>query len=64
MVEDDADTSRVGRPWADVAALFDASGDPAWTADRNRVDQGVRDPWGAGTRVVAAGLRDESFLLT
>lgn len=47
MVSDDADTCRVWRPWADVAELFDASGDPAWTDDRDRVDQEVRDPWGS-----------------
>lgn len=50
MVADSSDTRRVWRPWADVAELFDASGDPAWTVDRARVDQEVRDPWGRDTR--------------
>lgn len=48
MVADDADACRVWRPWADVAELFDASGDPVWTADRDRVDHEVRDPCGSG----------------
>jgi hypothetical protein len=48
MVADDADACRVWRPWADVAELFDASGDPVWTADRDRVDHEVRDPYGSG----------------
>lgn len=31
--------------WATVADVFAGSGDPDWTADRDRLDSGLRDPW-------------------
>jgi prevent-host-death family protein len=33
------------RSYADVAELFGGRPDPAWEADRARVDQALRDPW-------------------
>jgi hypothetical protein len=48
MVADGTDASRTWRRWADVAELFDGPSDPEWTADRDRVDHEVRDPWGNG----------------
>jgi hypothetical protein len=38
MVADYADACRVWRPWADVAELFDGSGDPVWTAGAPAAD--------------------------
>lgn len=35
------------RRWDDVQELFRGPADPAWQADRERVDQAVRDPWEA-----------------
>lgn len=36
------------RSWEDVADLFSGPADPAWEADRDRVDDAVRDPWATG----------------
>jgi prevent-host-death family protein len=33
------------RSYADVAELFGGRADPAWEADRDRVDQALHDPW-------------------
>ena len=33
------------RTWSDVAELFAGEDDPDWRADRDRVDQDVRDPF-------------------
>jgi prevent-host-death family protein len=30
---------------ADVRELFGGDSDPGWAADRDRIDQSVRDPW-------------------
>ncbi|GLZ51749.1 type II toxin-antitoxin system prevent-host-death family antitoxin [Actinomycetospora sp. NBRC 106378] len=38
--------SRRWRTWADVAEVFDGAQDPDWTADRELIDQEIRDPWG------------------
>ena len=35
---------RTWRSWSEVAELFDGPADPAWTADRDRLDDDVRDP--------------------
>ncbi|MGH3322483.1 MAG: type II toxin-antitoxin system Phd/YefM family antitoxin [Streptosporangiaceae bacterium] len=35
------------RRWDEVAELFHGPADTAWEADRERVDQAVRDPWTA-----------------
>jgi len=34
------------RPWSDLDELFRGPADPAWTDDRDLVDDGFRDPWG------------------
>lgn len=34
------------RTWNEVHDLFHGPADPAWEADRERVDQAVDDPWG------------------
>ncbi|HEU5008464.1 MAG TPA: type II toxin-antitoxin system prevent-host-death family antitoxin [Jatrophihabitantaceae bacterium] len=31
-----------------VAELFNGPSDPAWAADRDRIDQALRDPWSTG----------------
>ena len=31
--------------WDDVRDLFDGPGDPAWDADRSRLDTALRDPF-------------------
>ena len=36
---------RAWRRWPDVAELFEGPADPAWDADRDEIDHGVRDPW-------------------
>ena len=33
------------RTYDAVAELFNGQGDPTWTADRDRVDHALRDPW-------------------
>lgn len=33
------------RAWREIEALFDGPADPEWTADRSRLDDGLRDPW-------------------
>ena len=38
-------TPRAWRRWSDVAELFGGPADPAWDADRDEIDHGVRDPW-------------------
>ena len=38
---------RAWRQWRDVAELFEGPADPAWVANRDRVEQSVRDPWTA-----------------
>lgn len=38
---------RTWRRYADIAGLFAGSPDPDWAADRDRVDQELRDPWRA-----------------
>jgi len=35
------------RSHADIAELFRAEPDPDWQHDRELIDQGMRDPWGA-----------------
>lgn len=32
-------------PWATVADVFAGPGDPDWSTDRDRLDDGPRDPW-------------------
>ncbi len=32
---------------ADVRSLFDGPGDEQWSADRDSLDEGMRDPWPA-----------------
>ena len=34
------------RRWEDVADLFAGPGDPDWNADRELLDDTMRDPWG------------------
>ena len=36
---------RTWRRWDDVAELFAGPADPAWAADRARLDGEPRDPW-------------------
>ncbi len=36
---------RTWRSWNEVADLFDGPADPAWTTDRDRLDDDPRDPW-------------------
>ncbi|GAB3128870.1 hypothetical protein GCM10027289_09300 [Tsukamurella serpentis] len=37
---------RAWRHYGEIAALFEGGGaDPDWDADRDRVDQQLRDPW-------------------
>ncbi|MPZ67801.1 MAG: type II toxin-antitoxin system prevent-host-death family antitoxin [Pseudonocardiaceae bacterium] len=33
------------RSYVDVTEVFDGRPDTAWEADRDRVDQALRDPW-------------------
>lgn len=33
------------RQWDDIADLFNGPEDTAWPADRDLVDQQIRDPW-------------------
>lgn len=33
------------RRWDDISDLFRGTSDPDWAADRDRVDQELRDPW-------------------
>ena len=33
------------RTYAEVADLFNGPADPEWSADRDRVDDVLRDPW-------------------
>lgn len=42
-----AASTRTWRQWEDVAELFSGRPDDAWTEDRDRVDQELRDPWTA-----------------
>lgn len=32
--------------WEEVAAIFSGPTDPEWSADRDRLDQTIADPWG------------------
>jgi prevent-host-death family protein len=36
---------RSWRTYTEVADLFDGPADPEWSADRDRVDDVLRDPW-------------------
>jgi prevent-host-death family protein len=36
---------RAWRTYAEIADLFGGRPDTAWEADRDRIDQEVRDPW-------------------
>jgi hypothetical protein len=36
---------RTWRTYAEVADIFHGPGDPEWEADRDRIDQQLRDPW-------------------
>lgn len=36
---------RAWRTYADIADVFHGPADPDWAADRDRIDQGLRDPW-------------------
>ena len=36
---------RTWRSWSEVAELFAGPADPAWSQDRDRTDQELRDPW-------------------
>jgi prevent-host-death family protein len=36
---------RAWRTYAEIADLFAGRPDPAWEADRDRIDQEMRDPW-------------------
>lgn len=38
-------SSRCWRSFDAVAELFDGPADTAWEADRDRIDQSLRDPW-------------------
>lgn len=38
-------TPRAWHRWEDVAELFAGPADAAWEADRDRIDQDLRDPW-------------------
>lgn len=42
-----AAAARTWRSWDEVAELFHGPADTAWEADRDRIDQAVRDPWAA-----------------
>lgn len=33
------------RPWTDLAELFNGPADTSWAADRELVDDELRDPW-------------------
>jgi len=33
------------RAWEDISAIFEGSPDPAWAAERELMDQSLRDPW-------------------
>ncbi|MGH3544463.1 MAG: type II toxin-antitoxin system Phd/YefM family antitoxin, partial [Mycobacteriales bacterium] len=33
------------RTWAYVAEMFHGPADPQWEADRDRIDDAIRDPW-------------------
>lgn len=35
------------RTFSEIAEVFAGAGDPAWEADRDRIDQTMRDPWSA-----------------
>lgn len=35
------------RSWQEVADVFRGPADPVWAADRERIDQALRDPWTA-----------------
>lgn len=37
--------SQQWRSWDEIADLFNGPPDPSWDADRDRIDQTVRDPW-------------------
>ncbi len=37
--------SRTWRSWPDVVKLFAGPDDPSWSADRDEIADGVRDPW-------------------
>jgi prevent-host-death family protein len=41
-------TPRVWRKWIDIADLFHGSADPDWHADRDKIDDTLRDPWAGG----------------
>ena len=36
---------RAWRTYADVAQIWDGRADPDWEADRDLIDQRLRDPW-------------------
>ena len=36
---------RAWRTYGEIADLFAGRADPDWEADRDRIDQGLRDPW-------------------
>ncbi|MFV0494960.1 type II toxin-antitoxin system Phd/YefM family antitoxin [Mycobacterium sp.] len=36
---------RAWRRWTDAAELFAGPADPAWHADRDQIDHGIRDLW-------------------
>jgi prevent-host-death family protein len=36
---------RTWRTYAEVADIFHGPGDPTWEADRDQIDQQLRDPW-------------------
>lgn len=36
---------RAWRTYADIMDIFHGPADPDWAADRDRIDQGLRDPW-------------------
>lgn len=37
--------SRRWRSWSDVVDVFEGPADPDWEADRDQIDQELRDPW-------------------
>jgi hypothetical protein len=45
MFVDEFEPARDWLPWIDVADLFDAFDDPAWTVDRDRMDHTIGEPW-------------------
>ena len=38
-------TPKTWQRWEDIADLFSGAGDPDWEADRDLIDQTMRDPW-------------------